>query len=96
MSALSGSAKRTVPELPVKAKPESRDPLSINTTSLSLSIFSANVDVQLEQKLVKALHRSTLKDPPTKLKYQMIYVKIWSLAVEYYLTIICLDLQRRV
>jgi hypothetical protein len=72
-----------MPEPPAEAKTESRDPHSIYTTSLSLSIFSANVDVQLEQKLVKALHRSTLKDPPTKLKYELIYVKSWSLLIQH-------------
>ncbi|KAF8626827.1 hypothetical protein AX15_004659 [Amanita polypyramis BW_CC] len=73
ISALSGSSKRTTSELPAHVMPEPGDPLSVNTTNLSLSIFSANVEVQLDQKMIKALHRSTLKDPPTKLRYELIY-----------------------
>ncbi|KAK2467792.1 hypothetical protein APHAL10511_000087 [Amanita phalloides] len=73
ISTFSGNSKRMVPEQPAQVKSDFKDPLSINTTSLSLSVFSANVEVQLEQKMVKALHRSTLKDPPTKLRYELIY-----------------------
>ncbi|KIL68939.1 hypothetical protein M378DRAFT_21839 [Amanita muscaria Koide BX008] len=72
-SFFSALSKRTVTDLPVKPPPELSDPLTVNLTNLTLSIFSADVDVRLDQKLAKALHRSTLKDPPHKLKYQLIY-----------------------
>ncbi|KAF8629109.1 hypothetical protein AX17_005695 [Amanita inopinata Kibby_2008] len=72
-SALSNNAKRAAPELPEKVTQEPSDPLSINATGLALSIYSADVEVTLEQKMIKALHRSTLKDPPNKLRYELIH-----------------------
>lgn len=49
------------------------NPLSIDETSVSLSIFSADVVVRLDGKLSVELHRSTKKNPPNKLKYELIY-----------------------
>ncbi|KAJ7647485.1 hypothetical protein FB45DRAFT_893565 [Roridomyces roridus] len=49
------------------------DPLTINETSVSLSIYSAQVDVRLDKQLAAELHRSTKKNPPTKVKYELIY-----------------------
>jgi hypothetical protein len=68
-------SKRSVTEQPPQQlQPEVRDPLSVNISTIVLSIFSANVDARLDQKLAKALHRSTFKDPPNKLRYELIYV----------------------
>jgi alpha-D-ribose 1-methylphosphonate 5-triphosphate synthase subunit PhnH len=53
---------------------EVTNPLSIDETSVSLSIFSADVAVRLDRKLSVELHRSTKKNPPNKLKYELIYV----------------------
>ncbi|KAJ4468229.1 hypothetical protein J3R30DRAFT_3830515 [Lentinula aciculospora] len=49
------------------------DPLKIDTTSVSLTIFSAEADVQLDRKLAAELHRSTKKSVPNKIKYGLIY-----------------------
>ncbi|KAK0212970.1 hypothetical protein DFS33DRAFT_1285718 [Desarmillaria ectypa] len=49
------------------------DPHQIRVTSVALSIFSADVDVRLDKKLSAELHRSTKKNPPSKLKYELIY-----------------------
>ncbi|KAG6908391.1 hypothetical protein DXG01_004820 [Tephrocybe rancida] len=49
------------------------DPHTINETSVALSIFSADVDVRLNKKIAAELHRSTKKNPPNKLKYELIY-----------------------
>ncbi|KAK0225787.1 hypothetical protein IW262DRAFT_1357858 [Armillaria fumosa] len=49
------------------------DPRQIRATSVALSIFSADVDVRLDKKLSAELHRSTKKNPPSKLKYELIY-----------------------
>ncbi|PBK91347.1 hypothetical protein ARMGADRAFT_1013798 [Armillaria gallica] len=49
------------------------DPRQIRVTSVALSIFSADVDVRLDKKLSAELHRSTKKNPPGKLKYELIY-----------------------
>jgi hypothetical protein len=65
--------QRDVVSLPIyQADPV--DPLTINETSVALSIFSADVDVSLEKKMAIELHRSTKKNPPRKLKYELIYV----------------------
>ncbi|KAF8070283.1 hypothetical protein FPV67DRAFT_1486835 [Lyophyllum atratum] len=49
------------------------DPSAIKETSVSLSIFSVDVDVRLNKKIAAELHRSTKKNPPTRLKYELIY-----------------------
>lgn len=73
-TSLSGNAtpQRSITPLPVVEKVV--DPLTINETSVSLSIFSADVDVRLNKKVAAELHRSTKKNPPNKLKYDLIYV----------------------
>jgi Protein of unknown function (DUF3684) len=60
------------------AREEVINPLSIDETSVSLSIFSADVAVRLDRKLSVELHRSTKKNPPNKLKYELIYVSAFS------------------
>ncbi|THU91523.1 hypothetical protein K435DRAFT_759191 [Dendrothele bispora CBS 962.96] len=49
------------------------NPLSVIENSVLLSIFTADVDVRLERKITAELHRSTKKNPPSKLKYELIY-----------------------
>lgn len=50
------------------------DPFSVTETQVTLSIFSADVNVLLNAKMNAELHRSTKKNPPSKLKYELIYV----------------------
>ena len=42
---------------------------------VTLSIFRGEVDVTLTQKLIAELHRSTKKNPPTKMVLELIYVR---------------------
>ncbi|RDB24786.1 hypothetical protein Hypma_008085 [Hypsizygus marmoreus] len=49
------------------------EPLKVNDTSVALSIFSAEVDVRLNKKIASELQRSTKKNPPSKIKYELIY-----------------------
>lgn len=60
-----------LPPVPVEVV----DPLTVNETSVSLSIYSADVDVRLDKKVAAELLRSTKKNPPTKVKYELIYVR---------------------
>jgi len=46
----------------------------IGQSSVVLTIFTAEVDVKLNQKISAELHRSTKKNPPSALKYELIYV----------------------
>ena len=43
-------------------------------SSIALTIFSANVEVRLNDKMKGELLRSTLKNPPSRLRYELIYV----------------------
>ncbi|KAG6878539.1 hypothetical protein C0993_004437 [Termitomyces sp. T159_Od127] len=49
------------------------DPQTVNETNVALSIFSAAVDVRLNQKITAELYRATKKNPPNRLKYELIY-----------------------
>ena len=48
--------------------------LKVDKSSVKLTIFAADVDVELDSKLKAEIHRSTKKDPPHALKYELIYV----------------------
>jgi Protein of unknown function (DUF3684) len=81
-SSLFTSFSATPPQRSIAMLPETQDvainPLCIDETSVSLSIFSADVAVRLEGKLSDELRRSTKKNPPNKLKYELIYVSFFS------------------
>ncbi|KAF7315310.1 hypothetical protein MIND_00045600 [Mycena indigotica] len=47
--------------------------LKIVETSVSLSVFSAQVNVRLDKAAAAELHRATKKNPPNSLKYDLIY-----------------------
>ncbi|PPQ99714.1 hypothetical protein CVT24_009697 [Panaeolus cyanescens] len=77
-SLFSSFAGNSTPRLatPVPLPPpvvETVNHLAINETSVSLSIFSAAVLVRLNQKLSSEIHRSTKKNPPAKMSYELIY-----------------------
>ena len=44
-------------------------------SSVVLTIFAANVDVRLDKKMTAELLRSTKKNPPSRLRYELIYVR---------------------
>ncbi|KAG2015943.1 hypothetical protein CC2G_009161 [Coprinopsis cinerea AmutBmut pab1-1] len=58
---------------PVEEEPKKSDLLEINSTSISLSIFTADVNVRLDKKMTAELVRSTKKNPPSKMRYDLIY-----------------------
>ena len=64
--------RATTPALP--STPKVINLLAVNETSVSLTVFSASVRVQLEKKLATEIHRSTKKNPPTQMKLELIYV----------------------
>ena len=65
--------QRVVTPLPAEPVVET-DPLTVTETQVTLSVFSADVDVRLSTKMSADLHRSTKKNPPSKLKFELIYV----------------------
>lgn len=48
--------------------------LKVAQFSVVLTIFTAEVDVNIDQKLSAELHRSMRKNPPRTVKYELIYV----------------------
>ncbi|KAF9529296.1 hypothetical protein CPB83DRAFT_906254 [Crepidotus variabilis] len=49
------------------------NPLDISYTGVSLSVFSASIQVQVDKKTTAELVRSTKKNPPSKMKFELIY-----------------------
>ncbi|KAI0279555.1 hypothetical protein BGY98DRAFT_1096042 [Russula aff. rugulosa BPL654] len=60
-------------QTPVVAPKEAIDLLKADSSSVVLNIFAANVDVRLNKKMTAELLRSTLKKPPSRLRYELIY-----------------------
>ena len=58
----------------VASKSEVANPLTVNETSVSLTVFSASIRVQLEKKVATEIQRSTKKNPPAQMKLELIYV----------------------
>jgi hypothetical protein len=67
------STPRRTPTRPVLPK-ESIDLMEVHSSNLVLTIFAAYVDVQLDEKRAAELRRSTKKNPPGRLSYELIYV----------------------
>ena len=68
-----GNNGRTLPS-PAPEAEKTTDPFDITQTGVSLSIFSATVQVNLDKKMTAELVRSTKKNPPSKMKFELIYV----------------------
>jgi len=54
-----------------------KKPINLFEATLSnivLTMFAANVEVRLDNKMTRELLRSTLKKPPSRLRYELIYV----------------------
>lgn len=83
-SSLSGGSTpnriATPTPLPVIKKVDQR---ALSETSVSLSIYSASIQVRLTKQLSSEIHRSTKKNPPTRTKFELIYVSI--VTVQHYL-----------
>lgn len=65
--------RRTPTPAPVLPK-ESINLLEAHSSNVVLTIFAANVDVRLNKKMTAELLRSTKKNPPSRLRYELIYV----------------------
>lgn len=49
--------------------------LQVNQTSVTLSVFSAEVEVRIDERMKKELLRATKKNPPANMRYELIYVR---------------------
>ena len=78
-SSFSGTSTPQRVSTPLPPAPPPVDHLAISETSVSLSIYSASVQVRLDKKLSSEIQRSTKKNPPTKMKFELIYVGVGKL-----------------
>ena len=79
-SSLFGQAESNAPQrafspLPPQKPSDEPEDLKVDQASVVLWIFRADVDVELDSKLQAEIHRSTKKNPPRTLKYELIYVR---------------------
>ena len=79
LSSFTGSAPSQTPQrsatpLPPPTPEKEKDMLELHKSSVVLHIFSADVDVRLDKKMVTELQRSTKKNPPSHLRLDLIYV----------------------
>lgn len=60
----------------IKAKDaeEQKKLLTVNELNVTLAVFSAEVEVRLDERMKKELLRATKKNPPATMKYELIYV----------------------
>lgn len=64
-----------MPEMtPSMALEESTNLLEALSSNIALTIFTANVDVRVDKKMTEELLRSTKKNPPSRLRCELIYV----------------------
>lgn len=71
----SPTPQRSVTPLPPPVPAKEIDPLTINKSSVVLHVFSAEVTVRLDKKMISELQRSTKKNPPGSLRLDLIYVR---------------------
>lgn len=77
-SLVSAFTSQTMPQPETPALPQQppKDPTELHGMNVTLTVFTAEVDVKVDKKLSAELLRSTKKNPPARLKYDLIYVGI--------------------
>ena len=71
----SGAPRRAASPPPPQTVISEAGYLKVGQSSVTLTIFTAEVDVNLSEKLSAEIRRSTKKNPPSALKYEFIYVR---------------------
>jgi hypothetical protein len=69
-----GSEAGTPEVTPSMVPKEPTNLLEAHSSNIALTIFTANVDVRLDKRMTEELLRSTKKNPPSRLRYELIYV----------------------
>lgn len=75
----SSASRRSEP--PPSPPPPPRNLTEVHETSVTLTVYTAEVGVKVDGKLSAELLRSTKKKPPAQLKYNLIYVRSHILAL---------------
>ncbi|RDX42682.1 hypothetical protein OH76DRAFT_1410943 [Lentinus brumalis] len=73
LTGASGAPSRTNTPAPAPSTVPQIDPQTIVESNVVLSIFAADIAVKLDKKMITELNRSTKKNPPTRMKYELIY-----------------------
>jgi hypothetical protein len=68
---------------PVAPPEPEKDPLEALVSSVQLSVFAAQVAVQLDKRMSTELERATKKKPPATSTYQLIYVSVCSFVLHF-------------
>ena len=71
-----GIESSSTPQEALAVPEESINLLEAESSSIVLTIFAANVDVRLDEKMTVELLRATKKNPPSRLRYELIYVSL--------------------
>jgi Protein of unknown function (DUF3684) len=72
------------PEPPLVPQESIAELLASMESSVVLSVFSAQVDVNLNPKMLTELERATKKRPPRTTTYSLIYVRIFAVEISLY------------
>ncbi|KAI0637255.1 hypothetical protein C8Q77DRAFT_1216014 [Trametes polyzona] len=74
-SSLTASANpsRVATPAPPPTPPPKVDLTALVESNVMLSIFAADIAVKLDAKMIAELNRSTKKNPPTRMKYELIF-----------------------
>lgn len=81
VSAFTGQSASPQSESPALPPQPPKDPTELHEMSVTLTVFTAEVDVKVDKKLSAELLRSTKKNPPARLKFDLIYVGVLALSV---------------
>ena len=72
------SSRQPAPQPGIPAWKQPRDPTLLYRTAVDLTVFTAAVKVELDKKLSAELLRSTKKEPPSRLTYDLVYVSAFN------------------
>lgn len=75
-SLVSAFTSQATPQSETAALPPqpTKDPTELHEMNVTLTVFTAEVDIKADKKLSAELLRATKKNPPARLEYDLIYV----------------------
>jgi hypothetical protein len=94
----SATPQGTPIQVPVVRK-ESIHLLEAHSSNIVSTIFAANVDVRVDEKMAGEVLRATKKNPPSRLRYELIYVSFTVTVVKHILKMVsysCSDGEGRI
>lgn len=81
-ASLSGTSTPQRPVTPLQpVSTNDADSTEIIESSVTLSVFTAEVLVKIDQKLRGELNRATKKNPPTSMRLELIYVSLLDILI---------------